>query len=216
MAHWRAGKFESALRVRLQDSSTTRTRLPATSRGTISRPARSAGLDVEYLMLRGFFMAPGVTKDATAYYVDMFKKVRETPEWAKLMSDGAFNTTFMAGDEYVKWVANAEKLHEGLMKEAGFLAAKSQLKSPAKQATARTQSHMGECMSETANESGGAGTVPPERREPVLPSPSASSVSSASSAVLRSVSVGATRGRRPASSRSTSGSSSSSRPSSTW
>jgi hypothetical protein len=28
----------------------------------------------------------------------------------------------MAGDEYAKWVADAEKLHEGLMREAGFLA----------------------------------------------------------------------------------------------
>ena len=33
------------------------------------------------------------------------------------MSDGAFNQTFMTGDEYVKWVADAEKLHEGLMKD---------------------------------------------------------------------------------------------------
>ena len=36
--------------------------------------------------------------------------------------DGAFNTTFMVGDEYAKWVADAEKLHQGLMKDAGFLA----------------------------------------------------------------------------------------------
>jgi putative tricarboxylic transport membrane protein len=28
----------------------------------------------------------------------------------------------MTGDEYAKWVADAEKLHETLMKEAGFLA----------------------------------------------------------------------------------------------
>jgi len=83
---------------------------------------KSQGLDVEYVMLRGYFMPPGVTKDQVAYYVDLFKKVRETPEWKKLMDDGAFNQTFMTGDDYAKWVANAEKLHEGLMKEAGFLA----------------------------------------------------------------------------------------------
>src|SRR5262249_4237495 len=83
---------------------------------------KSQGLDVEYLMLRGYFMPPGVSKDALAYYVDLFKKVRETPEWKKLMSDGAFNQTFMTGDEYAKWVASAEKLHESLMKDAGFLA----------------------------------------------------------------------------------------------
>ena len=35
--------------------------------------------------------------------------------------DGAFNTTFMTGDEYAKWVENEEKRHQALMKEAGFL-----------------------------------------------------------------------------------------------
>jgi tripartite-type tricarboxylate transporter receptor subunit TctC len=83
---------------------------------------KSQGLDIEYLMLRGFFMPPGVSKDEVAYYVDLFKKVRGTPEWKKLMDDGAFNQSFMTGAEYAKWVAEAEKLHEGLMKEAGFLA----------------------------------------------------------------------------------------------
>jgi len=85
---------------------------------------KSQGLDVEYLMLRGFFMAPGAKPDQVAYYVDLMKKVRETPEWAQLMKDGAFNQTAISGDEYLKWVDAAEKTHETLMKEAGFVAAK--------------------------------------------------------------------------------------------
>jgi putative tricarboxylic transport membrane protein len=39
-----------------------------------------------------------------------------------LMSDGAFNQTFMVGDEYAKWVAKEEQRHRDLMQEAGFLA----------------------------------------------------------------------------------------------
>ncbi|RTL76856.1 MAG: tripartite tricarboxylate transporter substrate binding protein [Bradyrhizobiaceae bacterium] len=85
---------------------------------------KSQGLDVEYLMLRGFFMAPGATPDQVAYYVDLMKKVRETPEWAQLMKDGAFNQTALSGAEYLKWVDNAEKTHETLMKDAGFIAKK--------------------------------------------------------------------------------------------
>ncbi|HWP17378.1 MAG TPA: tripartite tricarboxylate transporter substrate binding protein, partial [Xanthobacteraceae bacterium] len=50
------------------------------------------------------------------------KKVRETPEWKALMHDGAFNQTFMTGDEFAKWVAKEELRHRELMKEAGFLA----------------------------------------------------------------------------------------------
>ena len=83
---------------------------------------KSAGVDVEYVMLRGIFMAPGVTKEQTDYYVDLFKKVRETPEWQKLMQDGAFNQTFMSGADYANWVGKAEELHKQLMQEAGFLA----------------------------------------------------------------------------------------------
>jgi putative tricarboxylic transport membrane protein len=85
---------------------------------------KSQGLDVEYLMLRGIFTVPGATKDQVDYYVELLKKVRETPEWKQLMNEGAFNQTFMTGAEYAKWVENEEKRHESLMKDAGFLAAK--------------------------------------------------------------------------------------------
>src|ERR1700752_2992554 len=83
---------------------------------------KSQGLDLEYLMLRGIFMSPKATKDQVAYYVDLFNKVRATPDWQDFMKSGAFNTTFMTGDDYAKWVATEEKGHQDLMKEAGFLA----------------------------------------------------------------------------------------------
>jgi tripartite-type tricarboxylate transporter receptor subunit TctC len=83
---------------------------------------KQAGIGVDYLMLRGIFMPAGVTKDQVDFYVALFKKVRETPEWKKFMEDGAFNATFMAGAEYAKWVESAEKTHVELMREAGFLA----------------------------------------------------------------------------------------------
>jgi putative tricarboxylic transport membrane protein len=83
---------------------------------------KSQGLDIEYLMLRGVFMPAGVPKDAVDYYVELFKKVRATPEWAQLMADGAFNQSFMTGADYAKWVEGEEKRHRDLMKEAGFLA----------------------------------------------------------------------------------------------
>jgi putative tricarboxylic transport membrane protein len=48
--------------------------------------------------------------------------VRETPEWQDFMNKGAFNTTFMTGDEYKEWLAKTAEVHENLMAEAGFLA----------------------------------------------------------------------------------------------
>jgi putative tricarboxylic transport membrane protein len=85
---------------------------------------KEAGVDTDYVMLRGIFMPAGVTPDQVKYYVDLFEKVRETPEWKKFMEDGAFNQTAISGKPYADWVASAEKLHEGLMKEAGFMAKK--------------------------------------------------------------------------------------------
>jgi putative tricarboxylic transport membrane protein len=84
---------------------------------------KESGVETEYQMLRGIFMSPGVKSEHTAYYVDLFKKVMATDDWKSFMEQGAFNQTFMAGDEFKKWVEGNEKLHYELMKEAGFLAA---------------------------------------------------------------------------------------------
>lgn len=84
---------------------------------------KESGLPVEYQMLRGIFMPADVKADEVAFYVDLFKKVRATPDWKDFMEKGAFNDTFMVGDEFKKWVAAADKQHYELMKEAGFLAA---------------------------------------------------------------------------------------------
>jgi putative tricarboxylic transport membrane protein len=83
---------------------------------------KEMGLEVEYLMLRGIFMAGGVTSDQVQYYVDLLKKVRETPEWKDFLEQGAFNQTTLNGKDYEAWVAREEARHILLMKEAGFLA----------------------------------------------------------------------------------------------
>ncbi len=85
---------------------------------------KEAGLDVDYLMLRGIFMPPQVKPEHVQYYIGLFKKLMATPEWQKLMEEGAFNRTALAGKEYADWVAKEEKRHMELMKNAGFLAAK--------------------------------------------------------------------------------------------
>ena len=83
---------------------------------------KEAGVDTEYQMLRGIFTSPGVSQEAVDYYVALFQKVRETPEWKDFMAKGAFSQSFMSGDEFKAWVANAETQHKDLMTKAGFLA----------------------------------------------------------------------------------------------
>jgi putative tricarboxylic transport membrane protein len=67
-------------------------------------------------------MPPGVTKDQQAFFTDLLKKVRATPEWKDYMEKGAFNQTYMDGEAFSGWLGKAEQQHRDLMKDAGFLA----------------------------------------------------------------------------------------------
>ena len=121
VAHWRGG----ALRPLCVFDSTPMpypAKVTATQSWQDIPTCKSAGLDMEYVMLRGIFMAPGVTQEQVDFYIDLFKKVRALPEWKKYTEDAAFNTTFMTGKEFVDWVTKAETTHKNLMQEAGFIA----------------------------------------------------------------------------------------------
>jgi tripartite-type tricarboxylate transporter receptor subunit TctC len=121
VAQWRAGNLRPLCVFELK-------RLPYKQKVTEKMSwydiplCKDTGLPVDYLMLRGIFMAPGVSKDQVQYYIDLFKKVMATPEWKKLMEEGAFNTTTLNGKEYADWVAREEARHIMLMKKAGFIA----------------------------------------------------------------------------------------------
>jgi putative tricarboxylic transport membrane protein len=121
VAHWRAGKTR-ALCVFDSQRMPYKKKVTSTLSWNDIPTCKEAGVDVEYLMLRGFFMPGGVTNDQVNFYVSLLKKVRETSEWKEFMETGAFNQSFMSGKEYADWVQNAENTHMALMKDAGFLA----------------------------------------------------------------------------------------------
>ncbi len=83
---------------------------------------KEQGVDMSYLMLRGIFMAGGVTDAQRDYYIGLLDKVRALPEWQDLMQRGAFNQTALTGPAYADWVAKEEQRHRELMKAAGFIA----------------------------------------------------------------------------------------------
>ena len=78
----------------------------------------SFGNPVQYLMMRGIFMSPGVTGDQVAYYAQLLDKVRALPEWQQFMAQGAFNQTTMNGEPFIVWLDRAENFHRVLMREA--------------------------------------------------------------------------------------------------
>jgi tripartite-type tricarboxylate transporter receptor subunit TctC len=121
VAHWRAGKLR-ALCVFDGKRMPYKQKVTDTQAWGDIPTCKEAGVNVEYLMLRGIFMSGGVSQDQVNYYVNFFKKLRALPEWKEFMEKGAFNQSFMSGKEYADWVQKAEENHKALMKDAGFLA----------------------------------------------------------------------------------------------
>jgi len=121
VAQWRAGKLRPLCLFDDQRLS-YKAKVTDTMSWADIPTCKESGVPTDYVMLRGIFMAPGVTADQTAFYVDLLKKVRETPDWKEFMEKGAFNTTSLTGAEFRAWLEKAEAMHKQLMTEAGFLA----------------------------------------------------------------------------------------------
>lgn len=121
IAHWRGGKLRP-LCVFDDERMPYNAKITDTMSWHDIPSCREAGVPVDYLMMRGIFMPPGATPEQVEWYIELFRKVRATPDWKEFMEKGAFKDRFMTGKEYVDWVAKAEELHRTLMRDAGFLA----------------------------------------------------------------------------------------------
>ena len=121
VAHWRGGKLRP-LCVFDNQRMPYKEKVTETMSWNDIPTCKESGVEVDYLMLRGIFMADGVSKDQVDFYVKLFDKVRALPDWKEFMQKGAFNQSGMTGKEYADWVAKTEEVHKVLMKDAGFLA----------------------------------------------------------------------------------------------
>jgi tripartite-type tricarboxylate transporter receptor subunit TctC len=82
----------------------------------------SAGIPVQYLMLRGIFTTPGATPAQVDYYARTLERVRALPEWRAFMAQGAFKNESLSGAPFVAWLEKAESFHRVLLREARLLA----------------------------------------------------------------------------------------------
>ncbi len=123
VSQWRAGKLKAQC-VFDDERMPYKAKITDTMSWNDIPTCKEAGIPTDYTMLRGIFMPAGVTPDQLAYYVDLFTKVRATPEWKDYMEKGAFNTSFKTGNDFKTWLESAEKAHATLMQEAGFMAKK--------------------------------------------------------------------------------------------
>jgi putative tricarboxylic transport membrane protein len=83
---------------------------------------KEEGLDIQYLMLRGIFLPGKVTADQSAFYVDLFKKVSQTPEFKDYLEKQALKPIYLTGPDMAKFLEQDDALNKQLMNEAGFVA----------------------------------------------------------------------------------------------
>ena len=83
---------------------------------------KEAGLDVQYLMLRAMFLPGKVSEEQRSFYVELFRKVSQTPEYKDYMEKQALKPIFLTGEEMVNFLELDDALNKELMTEAGFVA----------------------------------------------------------------------------------------------
>src|SRR5450830_1105251 len=119
IAQWRAGQVR-ALCVFSQQRMVYKDKITKDQAWSDIPTCKESGVDVEYQMLRAFFLPPGTTNEQAAYYTDVMKKVVAAPEWKEYVERNALKQTFLTGQDFVKFLEKDDAYHLTLMKEAGF------------------------------------------------------------------------------------------------
>jgi len=114
VSHWKAGRLRPLATIDHE-------RIALPDWKDIPTMKEATGVDLSYLMLRGIFAAPGITKEQQDFYVDVMKKVTETAEWKKYISDMGLKAAFLTGPDYVKWLEQKEAMTKDLMTKGGLI-----------------------------------------------------------------------------------------------
>ena len=83
---------------------------------------KESGIPIEqFQMPRTVWLPAKVPAEAVAFYVDVLKKVRETPEWKDYIERTSQTDRFMSGDEFRKFVAEDEAKNKKVFEKEGWL-----------------------------------------------------------------------------------------------
>jgi putative tricarboxylic transport membrane protein len=118
---WRAGQVR-ALCVFDKERISYKTKVTDKQSWNDIPTCKEEGLDVQYLMLRAFFLPGKITPEQSAFYVDLLKKVAQTAEYKDYMEKQALKPIFLTGKDMLNFLEEDDKLNASLMNEAGFVA----------------------------------------------------------------------------------------------
>ena len=76
---------------------------------------KSQGIPIDdYYIMRAIVAAPGLTVSQQAFWVDVFKKVYDSPEWKKFMDDNALNPDFRSGIDFRQFLTRYQQVHQDI------------------------------------------------------------------------------------------------------
>lgn len=116
---WRTGKLRP-LCVFDDAKMPNKTRITAKQAWSSIPTCKAQGLPLGFRMLRGVFLPPGVTAEQRAYYIELLRKVRQTPEWKSFVEEGAFDQNFMTGDDFSAWLEVEDRRNDDRIRDAGI------------------------------------------------------------------------------------------------
>ncbi len=83
--------------------------------------AKEQGVNTNYIIWRGFYAAPGLTKDQADYWRETLGKMVKTAAWKKLAADSGWFELFMASEELNKFLDEDLAFATALLKELGLV-----------------------------------------------------------------------------------------------
>ena len=113
VSHWKAGRLRPLAtidhaRIALPDWDKIPTMKEAAGGHELSDASRHLRRARHYQGTAGFLCG-------------LLKKVTETPEWKKYISDMGLKAAYLAGPEYVKWLEGKDKATQDLMRKGGLI-----------------------------------------------------------------------------------------------
>ena len=83
---------------------------------------KESGIPIEqFQMPRTVWLPAKVPAEAVSFYVDLLKKVRETPEWKDYIERTSQTDRFLAGEEFRRFIAEDEAKNKKVFEKEGWL-----------------------------------------------------------------------------------------------
>jgi len=75
----------------------------------------SQGIPIDdYFIMRAIMAPPGLSQAQQQFWIDVFKKVFDSDEWTKFMTDNALQPDFKSGLEFRQFILQYQQLHQDI------------------------------------------------------------------------------------------------------